>query len=332
MLLMAVSALPAGVSAPGGGTAIHRRQDEGPRKTRRLRAALLEPGRRHAVAGDSGARHRDALPDVAVGRPRLERHRPRSRPARRHLHRPVPARRQEGAAGRSRTTRSAPSARAPTSGAPSTKRSRRSVLWGFEVGAETGGRVLVDATKFVLRDVHDVAAAPEAGQLQPRRVAQRGEPRSHQGVPAQHRDGRAPDVHQQRRARRRDRRRPAGGRVTDVAPTARAVTVQQHHSFDQAARAGLRAAAVRSPRRRLRDVVHGLRRADDRAAGHADDRPASSAQAGSGRGGQRRRCSRSSTTSIAARRSRSARPCSTAPAGGTRLSRRPATATPSASS
>src|SRR3954471_21217454 len=31
-----------------------------------------------------------------------------------------------------------------------------SVLWGFEAAAETDGRVLVDATAFVLRDVHDV--------------------------------------------------------------------------------------------------------------------------------------------------------------------------------
>ncbi|HEX6973606.1 MAG TPA: zinc-dependent metalloprotease [Vicinamibacterales bacterium] len=33
----------------------------------------------------------------------------------------------------------------------------RSVLWGFKVEAEDGGRVLVDATAFVLRDAHGVA-------------------------------------------------------------------------------------------------------------------------------------------------------------------------------
>ncbi len=32
-----------------------------------------------------------------------------------------------------------------------------SVLWGFEVAAETEGRVLVDATDFVIRDAHGVA-------------------------------------------------------------------------------------------------------------------------------------------------------------------------------
>ncbi|HEU0298198.1 MAG TPA: DUF5117 domain-containing protein, partial [Longimicrobium sp.] len=35
----------------------------------------------------------------------------------------------------------------------------QSVLWGFEVKAEQGGRVLVDATDFVLRDAHGVVPA-----------------------------------------------------------------------------------------------------------------------------------------------------------------------------
>ena len=40
-----------------------------------------------------------------------------------------------------------------------------SVLWGFEVAAEEGGRVLVDATAFLVRDAHDVAGAlRRAGQ------------------------------------------------------------------------------------------------------------------------------------------------------------------------
>ena len=32
----------------------------------------------------------------------------------------------------------------------------KSVLWGFTVAAESSGRVLVDATEFLLRDVHNV--------------------------------------------------------------------------------------------------------------------------------------------------------------------------------
>ncbi len=33
-----------------------------------------------------------------------------------------------------------------------------SVVWGFDVAAETGDRVLVDATPFIVRDAHGVAA------------------------------------------------------------------------------------------------------------------------------------------------------------------------------
>ena len=39
----------------------------------------------------------------------------------------------------------------------------KSVLWGFTVAAETGGRVLVDATDFVLRDGHGAGASLTSG-------------------------------------------------------------------------------------------------------------------------------------------------------------------------
>jgi hypothetical protein len=39
----------------------------------------------------------------------------------------------------------------------------KSVLWGFTVAAETGGRVLVDATEFFLRDVHNAGGALRPG-------------------------------------------------------------------------------------------------------------------------------------------------------------------------
>ncbi len=39
-----------------------------------------------------------------------------------------------------------------------------STLWGFEVAAEEGGRVLVDATSFYLRDVHRVTNTLQRGQ------------------------------------------------------------------------------------------------------------------------------------------------------------------------
>src|SRR4026209_2632828 len=39
-----------------------------------------------------------------------------------------------------------------------------STLWGFEVAAEEGGRVLVDGTNFYLRDVHQVTNTLQRGQ------------------------------------------------------------------------------------------------------------------------------------------------------------------------
>ena len=106
-----------------------------------------------------------------------------------------------------------------------------SVLWGFEVAAETDGRVLVDATKFVLRDVHDVVRSlePASYSLDASRSAvnlarTKAFPRNTEldailtftssGKDAGKTGGGLP-----------------GGRVTDVVPTATAVTVQQHHSF-----------------------------------------------------------------------------------------------------
>ncbi len=106
-----------------------------------------------------------------------------------------------------------------------------SVLWGFEAAAESDGRVLVVATAFVLRDVHDVVRSlkPASYSLDESRSAvnierTRAFPRNTEldamltftssGDSAGQTGGGLP-----------------GGRVTDVAPTATAVTVQQHHSF-----------------------------------------------------------------------------------------------------
>src|SRR4051812_1006888 len=87
------------VDQPGTDPPVDRRQDEGLRQAGRLRPALLEPRRWHDLARDPGARFRAALLHVAVGGPRLERHRPRSRPARGLARGPLPADRKEGAAG-----------------------------------------------------------------------------------------------------------------------------------------------------------------------------------------------------------------------------------------
>jgi hypothetical protein len=106
-----------------------------------------------------------------------------------------------------------------------------SVLWGFTVGAETDGRVLVDATELLLRDVHGVTQRlrPATYRVDTRRSAVNMErtkafPKNSEidvlltfvsegGNEAQAGGG------------------LAGGRLTDVTPSPQAVTLQQHHSF-----------------------------------------------------------------------------------------------------
>ena len=109
----------------------------------------------------------------------------------------------------------------------------KSVLWGFEVAAESDSHVLVDATKFLLRDVHDVVAnlEPASYSLSEERSAVNMErtkafPRNSEidvlltfvgnGQKAAQTGGGL-----------------VGGRVSDVAPDAKAVTLQEHHSFIQ---------------------------------------------------------------------------------------------------
>jgi hypothetical protein len=107
----------------------------------------------------------------------------------------------------------------------------KSVLWGFTVAAETGGRVLVDATDFLLRDVHGVTQRlrPATYRLDPRRSAinmdrTRAFPKNTEI-----------DVLLTFTSEGGDEARagnaPAGGRITDVAPSPQAPTVQQHHSL-----------------------------------------------------------------------------------------------------
>jgi hypothetical protein len=105
-----------------------------------------------------------------------------------------------------------------------------SVLWGFAAIAETGGRVLVDLTDFLMRDAHGVAASlrPAAYRFDRSRSAvfmarTKAFPENSEvevtttfvaddggrgGGPGQ-----------------------IGGRIGDVAPSSEAVTVRQHHSF-----------------------------------------------------------------------------------------------------
>jgi len=100
----------------------------------------------------------------------------------------------------------------------------RSVLWGFTVAAEQGGRVLVDATDFALRDAYGVVGALRqarqgAFQLDPSRSAlylprTRGFPRNTEIEVTLTFTGDDP-----------------GAWVRDVTPTPEAITVRERHSF-----------------------------------------------------------------------------------------------------
>ena len=101
-----------------------------------------------------------------------------------------------------------------------------SVVWGFDVAEERPGRVLVDATDFFLRDVHDVAGTlKEAKQgtftLDPRRSAfylpgTKGFPRNTEVEVVLTFAGNDP-----------------GDWVKDVAPDPHSVTVRERHSLIQ---------------------------------------------------------------------------------------------------
>ncbi|MBH31310.1 MAG: peptidase [Candidatus Marinimicrobia bacterium] len=97
-----------------------------------------------------------------------------------------------------------------------------STLWGFEVMAETGKKVLVDATKFLLRDAHDVA-----GQLKRRRQGNYKLDNSRSAIF----DIRVFPKNTMFETILTFVGTPEGRFIRDVSPTASAVTVRQHHAF-----------------------------------------------------------------------------------------------------
>lgn len=97
-----------------------------------------------------------------------------------------------------------------------------STLWGFEVVAETGNKVLVDATKFLLRDAHDVA-----GQLKGRRQGSYKLDVSRSAIY----DTRPFPKNTMFETILTFTGTPEGRFIRDVSPTASAVTVRQHHAF-----------------------------------------------------------------------------------------------------
>ncbi len=106
----------------------------------------------------------------------------------------------------------------------------RSVLWGFTIGAETDGRVLVDATDFLLRDVHGVTQRlrPANYHVDVRRSAVNMD-RTKAFPKNSEIDVLLTFVSEGGNAALAARAL-AGGRLTDVTPSAQAATVQQHHS------------------------------------------------------------------------------------------------------
>ena len=108
-----------------------------------------------------------------------------------------------------------------------------STLWGFDVAAEEGGRVLVDATTFYLRDVHQVTNTLQRGQqgtyrLDPSRCAfylpnTKNFPQNTEVETTLTFTG-----------------EPAGQFVRQVVPAPEAITVRERHSFVQLPPAGFK--------------------------------------------------------------------------------------------
>jgi len=99
-----------------------------------------------------------------------------------------------------------------------------STLWGFEIAAEEGGRALVDATTFFLRDAHGIPGTLQRGQqgafrLDPTRCAfylanTKNFPKNTEVEATLTFTGEEP-----------------GGLVRQVTPMPQAITVREHHSF-----------------------------------------------------------------------------------------------------
>ena len=100
----------------------------------------------------------------------------------------------------------------------------RSVLWGFSIAAETDGRLLVDATDFVIRDVHGIADRLEDGG--------QGEYTLDESRSAVHLENtRAFPRNTEVEVILTFEGEPEGDWIRAVTPSPEAVTVRQRHSF-----------------------------------------------------------------------------------------------------
>ena len=108
-----------------------------------------------------------------------------------------------------------------------------STLWGFEVAAEEGGRVLVDATNFYLRDVHQVTNTLQRSQ----QGAYRLDPtRSAFYLPNTKNFPRNTEVE----TTLTFTGEPSGQLLRRVVPVPEAITVRERHSFVQLPEAGFK--------------------------------------------------------------------------------------------
>jgi hypothetical protein len=101
-----------------------------------------------------------------------------------------------------------------------------STLWGFEVAAEEGNRVLVDATRFYLRDVHQVTGTLQRGQQGTYRL---DDSRSAFYLPNTKNFPQNTEVE----TTLTFTGEPTGQFVRQVVPVPEAITVRERHSFVQ---------------------------------------------------------------------------------------------------
>ncbi len=107
----------------------------------------------------------------------------------------------------------------------------KSVLWGFTVGAESDGRVLVDASDFLLRDVHQVTQRLRPATFRVDRARSAVNMARTKAFPQNTEiDVLLTFVSEGGNEAEAGRGLP-GGRLTDVTPSPQAATLQQHHSF-----------------------------------------------------------------------------------------------------
>jgi hypothetical protein len=105
-----------------------------------------------------------------------------------------------------------------------------SALWGFTVEAEDGERVLVDATKFFLRDAHHV---PEALRKTKQGSYQLDDSRCGLYLPRTKNFPQNTEVEATLTFAHHDPNHDPGDWVKDVTPSPESITVREHHSFVQ---------------------------------------------------------------------------------------------------